>query len=96
MRAELQAVQSRGRGAPPRRYFTDMPRRALNPPNDRRQPMIEQGKIELFVQDVNNLSRGGGQFLFERQLISRELRDAEGPRGVAFSPTEDVSVMINE
>ena len=57
---------------------------------------IEQGRIELFVQDVNNLSTLDRQFLFERQLISRELRDAEGPRGVAFSPTEDVSVMINE
>jgi len=36
------------------------------------------------------------QFLVERQLISRELANAEGPRGVAFDEREAVSLMINE
>jgi protein arginine kinase len=36
------------------------------------------------------------QFLVERQLISRELATAEGPRGVALGPRENVSLMINE
>src|SRR5437764_6903213 len=36
------------------------------------------------------------QFLVERQLISRELAAADGPRGVAFDERESVSIMINE
>ncbi len=32
----------------------------------------------------------------ERQLISRELMNAEGPRGVALVPQETLSIMINE
>ncbi|MBY0461461.1 MAG: protein arginine kinase [Gemmataceae bacterium] len=37
------------------------------------------------------------QFLVERQLISRELAGGlDGPRGVAFDPTETASVMVNE
>lgn len=36
------------------------------------------------------------QFLVERQLISRELANAEGPRGVAVAPSETISVMVNE
>ena len=36
------------------------------------------------------------QFLIERQLISREISAAEGPRGVAFDDKETVSVMVNE
>jgi protein arginine kinase len=36
------------------------------------------------------------QFLVERQLISRELANSEGPRGVAFDDREAVSLMINE
>src|SRR5713101_6956309 len=36
------------------------------------------------------------QFLIERQLISREISAAEGPRGVAFDEKETVSLMINE
>ncbi len=36
------------------------------------------------------------QFLVERQLISRELAGAEGPRGVAVAPHETVSLMVNE
>ena len=36
------------------------------------------------------------QFLVERQLISRELAAADGPRGVALAPQETVSLMVNE
>jgi protein arginine kinase len=36
------------------------------------------------------------QFLVERQLISRELSDAEGARSVAIEKEERLSVMINE
>jgi protein arginine kinase len=36
------------------------------------------------------------QLLVERQLISRELANSEGPRGVAVAPSETVSIMINE
>src|SRR5438309_1943722 len=36
------------------------------------------------------------QFLIERQLISREIANAEGPRGVAFDERETVSLMVNE
>jgi protein arginine kinase len=36
------------------------------------------------------------QLLVERQLVSRELANSEGPRGVAFAPNEIISVMVNE
>lgn len=36
------------------------------------------------------------QLLVERQLISRELANSEGPRGVAVAPNEIISVMVNE
>src|SRR5437868_5135028 len=43
-----------------------------------------------------NLSTLERQFLVERQLISREIANSEGPRGVAFDERESVSLMINE
>jgi protein arginine kinase len=46
--------------------------------------------------NVPNLSPLDRQFLVERQLISRELAAAEGPRGVALAPRETVSLMVNE
>lgn len=36
------------------------------------------------------------QFLVERQLISREHSNSDGPRGVAFDDRESISLMINE
>ena len=36
------------------------------------------------------------QLLVERQLISRELANSDGPRGVAVAPSETVSIMVNE
>ena len=45
---------------------------------------------------VRNLDELDRQFLVERQLISRELSESHGARGVGFSDEENVSVMINE
>jgi protein arginine kinase len=36
------------------------------------------------------------QLLVERQLVSRDLANSEGPRGVAFAPNEITSLMVNE
>ena len=52
--------------------------------------------FELAYQDVNVLNELDRQFLVERQLISRELKGADGPRGVAIGPQENVSIMVNE
>jgi protein arginine kinase len=46
--------------------------------------------------NVAGLSEVDRQLLVERQLISRELADGEGPRAVAIDPEEQFSVMINE
>ena len=58
------------------------------------------GRLDLTPRleyvNVPNLSPLDRQFLVERQLISRELAAAEGPRGVALGPRETVSLMINE
>ena len=58
------------------------------------------GKLDLDPRleyvNVPGLSALDRQFLVERQLISRELAAADGPRGVALAPRETVSVMINE
>src|SRR5439155_25239063 len=47
----------------------------------------------IHVPGLNALDR---QMLVERQLISRELATADGPRGVAVAPQETVSLMVNE
>ena len=46
--------------------------------------------------NVVTLSALDRLFLVERQLISRELAGADGPRGVALAPRETVSLMVNE
>ncbi len=46
--------------------------------------------------DLSNLTPLDRQFLVERQLVSRELANAEGPRGVALGPQETTSCMVNE
>ncbi len=51
---------------------------------------------ELAYVDVNKLEQIDRQFLFERQLISRELSESQGARGVAIDPQERASLMINE
>jgi protein arginine kinase len=52
------------------------------------------GQITYF--DVNQLEGVDRQFLVERQLISRELAESHGSRGVCFSEGENVSLMVNE
>ena len=56
------------------------------------------GKVgfDLFYQDVHALNPLDRQFLHERQLISRELMTADGPRGVAIGSQENVSIMVIE
>jgi protein arginine kinase len=71
----------------------------------------QKGEIEIFLKDriaklnlevtlgylgLAGLSALDRQFLVERQLISRELANAEGPRGVALAPQESLSIMVNE
>ncbi len=46
--------------------------------------------------DIDELSEIDRQFLVERQLISREIADADGSRAVAMDPGERYSVMVNE
>lgn len=50
----------------------------------------------LTYVNLGGLSTLDRQLLVERQLISRELANSEGPRGVAFAPNEILSVMVNE
>ncbi len=57
---------------------------------------VSDAGLELSYLDVQSLSPLDRQFLVERQLISREHANAEGPRGVAIGPQENVSVMVNE
>src|SRR6516162_12222 len=54
---------------------------------------IDPGLTYLNIPGLTPLDR---QFLVERQLISRELANSEGPRGVALSPQETISIMVNE
>ena len=51
---------------------------------------------DLEYVDVDSLASVDRQFLVERQLISRELSEAEGARGVAIDPNEKFSLMMNE
>jgi len=47
----------------------------------------------LRIDKLETLDR---QFLVERQLISRELSEGHGPRGVGVSASENISLMVNE
>ena len=55
----------------------------------------EMGRDFQFI-DVAALDELDTQLLVERQLISRELSQAEGPRGVVIGNGERVSIMLNE
>jgi protein arginine kinase len=52
------------------------------------------GKLSYF--DIDQLEGIDRQFLVERQLISRELAESHGSRGVCFTRQENVSLMVNE
>jgi protein arginine kinase len=58
--------------------------------------IIDNEAFDLSYLDVNAMTPLERQFLVERQLISRELATAEGPRGVAIGPSENISTMVNE
>ncbi len=51
---------------------------------------------KLHYLNLANLIPLDRQLLVERQMISRELANADGPRGVAITDTETISVMVNE
>lgn len=62
-----------------------------------RAKILENSPVEFMgYVDVQDLSRLDRQFLVERQLISRELADSKGPRGVLINQSETVSLMVNE
>ena len=73
---------------------------ATKSPRSRRLLRDRIAKLELDPKlgylTVPGLSTLDRQFLVERQLISRELAAADGPRGVALGPQETVSLMVNE
>ncbi len=51
---------------------------------------------DLTFLDVHKLAALDRQLLVERQLISREHAEADGPRGVVIAENEQISLMINE
>lgn len=57
---------------------------------------VESWRDRVDYVNVAELPAVDRQFLVERQLISRELADAEGARGVAIEAGETFAVMINE
>jgi protein arginine kinase len=62
-----------------------------------RQRVLTREAFEhLTYLDVVELSSVDRQFLVERQLISRELAEADGARGVAIDPKERFSIMVSE
>ena len=56
----------------------------------------DNGSGGVLYVDVSALEAVDRQFLVERQLISRELAESSGARGVAIDPQEKFSLMINE
>ena len=57
--------------------------------------LTETGHNLTFI-NVESLDELDAQLLVERQLISRELAQAEGARGVVIGEGESISVMLNE
>jgi protein arginine kinase len=51
---------------------------------------------KYFFVHLDNLGPLERELLVERHLISRNLAAAEGPRGVAMSKDETISIMVNE
>jgi protein arginine kinase len=60
------------------------------------QSALDAASAELAYFDVKGMDSLDRQLLVERQLISREHAAADGPRGVAIGPEENVAVMVNE
>lgn len=74
---------------------TDIDRASIESTVREKLKADEQFKNQTFINvaELENLDR---QFLVERQLISRELADAEGARAVAIDEMERMSMMVNE
>ena len=53
-------------------------------------------KDDLFVVDLEPLTQLQRQMLVERQLISREIAETQGPRAVYIAHDESYSIMVNE
>jgi len=53
-------------------------------------------KNDLFEVDLEPLSQLQRQILVERQLISREIAETQGPRAVYIANDESYSIMVNE
>lgn len=62
----------------------------------RRRVVDDRPVGQMSFWDVEALSENERALLVERHLISNELAGGSGPRGVAFTAGEDVSVMILE
>lgn len=54
------------------------------------------GEDNIYIVSMQELSQLDRHYLLERQLVSAEIVDAEGPRGVLIDRDEQFSVMINE
>jgi protein arginine kinase len=86
------------------RNLADFPFISRVTPQDRtqierllRDVVIRAGDASnLLYVDVAQLPGVDRQFLVERQLISRELSEAQGARSVAIDQCEKFSVMVNE
>ena len=59
-------------------------------------PLPDGDADELGYFDLEGLSALERTFLIERHLISRELADKKGARGVIFDRREKLSIMVNE
>jgi len=77
------------------RRCTDHDRSAIEKTLSERILGVSEWKNVSYI-NVADLDEVDRQFLVERQLISRELADAEGARAVAVDPHEKFSLMINE
>ena len=58
--------------------------------------LSENALSDVLYLNIDGMESVDRQFLVERQLISRELADAEGARSVAIDASEKFSLMINE
>jgi protein arginine kinase len=54
---------------------------------------LGKGRLYVALKEATPVDR---QFLMERHLISRDLLNAEGDRGVAIAKEETVAIMVNE
>ncbi|QDU93183.1 protein arginine kinase [Lignipirellula cremea] len=77
------------------RKCTEQDRRAIVRSLRERITSVKELSKATYI-DVEELSAIDRQFLVERQLISRELSESEGARGVAIDNNEQFSLMMNE